>query len=120
MTSIRLPMEVDAGIGRFRNEANRSAYIRQLMMQVIMTSPGERICRPQFGCGVRRMVFAPNNPASAAFAEVLVYEALTEWVGEYIVVEKIDIESQDATLRISITYRDRETGRTDVLNEELR
>lgn len=120
MTSIRIPIEVDAGVGRFRNEADRSAYIRQLMMQVLLTAPGERINRPQFGCGVRRMVFAPNNPATAALTEVLVYEALTTWVGEYIVVEEIDVTSVEATVTIAVTYRDRETGRTDVLNQEIR
>ena len=120
MTSLRHPLQVDDGLGRLRTERDRSAYIRQLMMQVLLTAPGERVNRPQFGCGVRRMVFAPNNPATTTMAEVLVYEALTTWVGQYIEVERIRVTSVDATLTIEVTYRDRETGRTDVLNQELR
>ena len=54
MTSIRHPFEIDAGLGRVRTEPDRSAYVRQLMLQVLLTSPGERIDRPDFGCGVRR------------------------------------------------------------------
>lgn len=124
MTSVRLPFEIDAGLRRVRTEADRSAYIRQLMMQVLLTSPGERVDRPDFGCGVRRMVFAPNNPATASFTQVLVFQALNDWLGDVIAVEQIDVTadatSGGATLSIAITYRDRETGRTDVLNQEFR
>jgi uncharacterized protein len=119
MTSIRYPFEVDAGLGRVRTEPDRSAYIRQLMLQVLLTSPGERIDRPDFGCGVRRMVFAPNNPATAALTQVLVFQALTTWLGDVIDVREIEVTAEEATLEVAITYRDRETGRTDVLNEVI-
>lgn len=119
MSSIRHPFEVDAGVGRIRTEPDRSAYVRQLMRQVLLTAPGERIDRPTFGCGVRRMVFAPNNPASAALTEVLVYQALNDWLGDVVEVGEIDVHAHDAVLEIAITYRDRETGHTDVLNEVI-
>ena len=120
MSWIRHPFEVDAGVGRVRTEPDRSAYIRQLMLQVLLTSPGERVDRPDFGCGVRRMVFATNNPATAALTQVLVFQALTNWLGDMIDVREIEVTSQEATLEVAITYRDRETGRTDVLNEVIR
>lgn len=119
MTSIRHPFEVDAGTGRVRTESDRSAYVRQLMLQVLLTSPGERVDRPDFGCGVRRMVFAPNNPATAALTQVLVFQALSDWLGDVIEVHEIEVTSEDATLSVTIVYRDRETGITDVLNEVI-
>lgn len=120
MSSIRYPLQVDAAIGRIRTEPSRTAYIRQLMTQVLLTSPGERINRPDFGCGVRRMVFAPNNPAAATMTQVLVYQALSTWLADLIVVERIEVHADVATLRIEVTYRDIETGRSDVLNQEIR
>jgi len=120
MSSIRHPIEVDAAFGRIRTEPVRTAYVRQLMLQLLLTAPGERIDRPTFGCGVRRMVFAPNNPASAALTEVLVFQALSDWLGDVVEVLAIDVASHDAVLEVSITYRDRETGHTDVLNEVIR
>lgn len=120
MTSIHTPMEVDPQSGRFRTETDRSTYVRQLMIQVLMTAPGERINRPQFGCGLRSMVFSPNNPATGALTEVLVYQALTTWVGELIVVEQIEVTPRDSTLAVTITYRDRQSGRSDQLNQEIR
>jgi phage baseplate assembly protein W len=120
MTSIRLPFEIDAGLGRVHTETERTKYIRQLMQQVLLTSPGERIDRPDYGCGVRRMVFAPNNPATATLTQVLVYQALTEWLADVIIVDRIEVHPDVATLSIEITYRDIETGSTDVLNQEFR
>ncbi len=117
--SVRYPFEIDARLGRVRTEPERTRYIRQLMHQVLLTRPGERIDRPGFGCGVRQMVFAPNNPATTTFAEVLVYQALTDWLGDLIVVDRIDVESDAATLSVAITYRDIETGRSDILNAEF-
>lgn len=120
MSSIRHPFEVDAELGRVRTEPARSAYVRQLMLQVLLTSPGERIDRPTFGCGVRRMVFAPNNPASAALTEVLVFQAMSDWLGDVVEVRAIDVHARANLLEVAITYRDRETGHTDVLNEVIR
>ena len=120
MTSIKYPFQIDAGLGRVRAEPERTKYVRHLMQQVLLTSPGERIDRPDFGCGVRRMVFAPNNPATAALTEVLVYQALSTWLADEIVVDRIDVHADVATLSIEITYRDVETGRSDVLNQEFR
>ncbi len=119
MISVYTPIEVDQRSGRFRTEADRSAYIRQLMIQVLMTAPGERINRPQFGCGLRSMVFSPNNPATGALTEVLIYQALTTWVGELIVVERIEVHPTESTLAVTITYRDRESGRSNQLNQEM-
>lgn len=40
--------------------STRPEHIREQIMQVIFTSPGERVFRPEFGFGARRYVFAPN------------------------------------------------------------
>ena len=119
MTSIRFPLEVDTELGRFREEPDRDRYIRQLMLQVLLTTPGERVNRPDFGCGVRAMVFAPNSPAGAALAEVLVHQALTRWVGDLIAIERIATTAEEATLSIEINYRPRHRRDTQVLNVDL-
>ena len=78
--AIKYPFAIDAGGGRAAEEADYEAYIRQLIRQVLMTAPGERINRPDFGAGVRRMVFAPNNPATASLTQTLIYQALSRWL----------------------------------------
>ena len=53
-----------------------------MIRQVLLTTPGERINRPEFGCGVRRMLFAPNSDAAASLAQVSVHDALDAVAGE--------------------------------------
>ena len=60
-TSLRHPFSIDASRGRLARENDFNQHIRQLVMQLLMTSPGERINRPDFGCGVRRLLFAPGG-----------------------------------------------------------
>ena len=56
----------------------RFAHIRQQVEQVLFTSPGERVFRPEFGFGARRHVFEPNAPALWEFAQNRLYGALAD------------------------------------------
>ena len=80
-TSIKHPIAVDLGRGRIAEEENYAEHIEQMMFQVLFTAPGERINRPDFGCGVKRLVFAPNSEVSAAIAQVTIFQALTRVAG---------------------------------------
>src|ERR1041385_8286916 len=84
-------------------------HIRDLIEQVLFTSPGERVNRPTFGCGLNQLVFAPNSPELAAATPLLVQGALQQWLGDLIVVDAVQVESEDATLRVAISYVVRRT-----------
>ena len=85
-------------------EADEAAWIRGLVEQVLFTSPGERVMRPDFGCGLAQLVFAPNSPELAATTQYLVQGALQQWLGELITVEAVAVEAEDATLRVTVQY----------------
>ena len=76
ITAVRYPFAIDAGLGRLEVETDYAEHVEQLILQVLFTNPGERVNRPDFGCGVRRMVFAPARDVSASLAQVSVYQAL--------------------------------------------
>jgi phage baseplate assembly protein W len=84
-------------------------HIRDLIEQVLFTSPGERVNRPTFGCGLNQLVFAPNSPELAAATQFLVQGALQQWLGDLIVVDSLQVESVDSTLRVTISYLVRRT-----------
>ena len=117
--ALKYPFAIDAGGGRAAEESDYEAYIRQLIRQVLLTAPGERINRPNFGAGVRRMVFAPNNPATASLTQTLIYQALNQWLGSVIKVEEISVSAENETLLITIHYMIIQRGVTRVLNEEV-
>ena len=102
--AIRFPLGIDAGTGRLAEERSYDAHVRQLIMQVLFTAPGERINRPEFGCGVRRMLFAPNSDVSANLAQVTVLDALERWLGTAIRVDDVTVEARDEVLAVGVSY----------------
>jgi phage baseplate assembly protein W len=89
-------------------------HIRDLIEQVLFTSPGERVNRPTFGSGVMQLLFAPNSDALASATQLTVQGALQQWLGELTLVESVDVESDDAILRVHVRYVVRRTQQRQV------
>jgi phage baseplate assembly protein W len=71
---------------------------------VLFTSPGERVNRPTFGCGLLQLVFAPNSDELATATQFLAQGALQTWLGELIQVEAVQVRSDDSTLEVTVQY----------------
>ena len=102
--SIKYPFALDRGAHTLMEEQDFSAHVRQLILQVLFTSPGERMNRPDFGCGLRRMVFAPNSEATASLTQVTVFQALQKWLGSMIEVLDVKVKAVDEKLQVNIVY----------------
>jgi phage baseplate assembly protein W len=79
-------------------------HIRDMIEQILFSSPGERVNRPDFGCGVQRLVFAPNSDAMAAATQVIVQGSLQQWMGDLIEVEGVDVQNVDSSLTVLVQY----------------
>lgn len=79
-------------------------HIRELIEQVLFTTPGERVNRPEFGSGLAQLVFAPNSDELASATQFLVQGALQQWLGELIQVDGVRVESEDSALRVTVEY----------------
>ena len=90
-------------------DAADEPHIRELIEQLLFTSPGERVNRPGFGTGLLQLVFAPNSPELAAATQFMVQGALQQWLGELIHVEAVEVTSDDARLRVQVRYVVRRT-----------
>lgn len=119
-TSLRYPLGVDVSRGRIAQETDYDSHIEQLVMQVLMTAPGERINRPDFGCGVKRLVFAPGGDISATLAQTVVYQALLRWLGTAISVHEVTARAEDSTLFIRVGYLVKAHGERRYLNLQVR
>ena len=102
--AIRFPFAVDESRGRLAGEPDYVAHVEQLIRQVLLTDPGERINRPDFGCGIRRMLFTPNSEVTAGLAQVTIFQALDRWLGEVIQVDRVEVRSLEEVLDITIAY----------------
>ena len=96
-------------------ETTDDEHIRDLVEQVLFTTPGERVNRPTFGSGVLQLIFAPNSQTLAAATQMTVQGALQQWLGELIQVEAVDVQSEDSKLQVLVQYTVRRTQkrRTD-------
>jgi phage baseplate assembly protein W len=104
---VHFPYQFD-GRGRTR-EADEAAWIRGLIEQVLFTAPGERVMRPDFGSGLRELVFAPNSPELAATTQFLVQGALQQWLADLITVEAVEVEAVESRLSVTVQYLIRRT-----------
>ena len=87
-------------------------HVRDMIEQLIFTNPGERVNRPDFGSGLRQMVFAPNSPELAAALQFTLQAALDRWLGDIIEVQRLEVTSDDAVLSVHIGYVVRRTRAT--------
>lgn len=102
------PLRID-GQGRSRRTGHRD-HVRDLVHQVLFTSPGERVMRPDFGCGLRTLVFMPNSDALATATQALVKSALQSWLANEIQVESVEVRAEDERLHVEVAYSIRVTG----------
>jgi len=91
-------------------ETDDADHVRDLIAQVLFTSPGERVMRPDFGSGLLQLVFAPGSDLLAATTQMLVQGALQQWLGDRILVEAVSVEAEDAILRVTVEYVSRGDG----------
>lgn len=89
--------------------ATDDEHLRAMIERVIFTTPGERVNRPTFGSGLLQLVFAPNSAELASATQFLVQGALQQWLGDVILVEEVQVTSEDATVRVAVTYTVRQT-----------
>ncbi len=117
--SIRYPFSIDSGNGTLAEETDYSRHVEQMIRQVLFTNPGERINRPDFGCGIRRMVFAPNSEVNANLSQVLINQSLEKWLGTVIEVVEIQVKNIEEKLEIKIVYLMRATQQRKYLNLDV-
>jgi hypothetical protein len=110
--NVYFPYQFD-GRGRTQ-EARLQDYIKQLVEQVLFTSPGERVNLPDFGSGLLQLPFAPNSMEMAAATQFTVQAALQKWLGSYLKVQSVVASAQEGVLTVTVTYTPLSTEVTQV------
>ena len=98
-------------INSVSGQAAQSPYgihVDQMIRQVLLTSPGERADLPEFGCGLRQLLFAPNSDALQATTRLIVQKSLDRWLGDQIEVKNVLVSSgpggDDSQILVQIEY----------------
>lgn len=92
-------------------QAGYATHVDQMVRQLLLTSPGERVNLPQFGCGLRSLVFAPDSDALAATVQLRVIQGLNQWLAGIVNVVSVVVGGgpggavlEPGTLEVTVTY----------------
>lgn len=102
MAQFAFPFQID-GRGR-TSGAHDDAHVKQLIEQLLFTSPGERVNRPTFGTAIRQMVFAPISDETSAALQFMLQGALQQWLGDVIQISGVAVKAADSTLQVTVQY----------------
>lgn len=104
------PLRIDGG-SQQAAQAPYAAHVEQMIEQVLLTSPGERVDLPQFGCGLRALVFAPLTDSLRASLQIQVTHALGRWLAGVVEVTSVDVETsqthaalEPGTVQVTVSY----------------
>jgi phage baseplate assembly protein W len=102
------PFDIDSR-GHIKTSAEDD-HIRDMIHQILFTNPGERVNRPDFGCGLLQMIFMPNSDVLATATQFTVQGALQRWLDDLILVEQVRVKSEEERLEVTVVYKRRDNG----------
>lgn len=99
--------------GRSAAPQSDTDHIRDELLQLLLTSPGERLFLPEFGGGVRRLVFEPASDVLRGVVKARITNALSRWLSQRLTVELIDVTFDSPTAQLEVTVKYRPAGSPD-------
>jgi phage baseplate assembly protein W len=99
--------------GRTAAPVSDAEHVRDELLQLLLTSPGERLFLPEFGGGVRKLVFEPASDVMRNVVKARITQALSRWLGQRLTVELIDVTWDDAASVLEVTIKYRPAGSPD-------
>lgn len=111
---LSFPFRIGGG-GRMAAVNTLEEHVRDEIVQLILTNPGERPFLVDFGGGVRRLVFEAADDATAAMAKAGITQAINRWLGHRVTLEYINVKVENSTITVDIRYRLAGTEDTRVL-----
>jgi phage baseplate assembly protein W len=106
-TDYTFPFSIDP-VSRQAAQSPYATHVDQMIRQVLLTTPGERADLPEFGCGLRQLLFAPNSDALQATTQLMVQRSLKQWLGNQISVQNVTVTpgpgGDYSQILVQITY----------------
>lgn len=91
--------------GRTATHASVADHVRDEVIQLLLTNPGERPFIPPFGGGVRRLIFEPASDVLRGMTKARITQSLTTWLGHRLTLEHLEVTFIDSTIEVEIKYR---------------
>jgi phage baseplate assembly protein W len=101
-----------------------AAHVAQMIRQFLLTTPGERVCLPDFGGGLRRILFSPKTSALASTTELMIRQGLDKYLGQHIDVVRVTVSEPadlgDGAFQVFVEYTLLETQTSETIILQMR
>jgi phage baseplate assembly protein W len=111
---LSFPFRVGAD-GRTAQVTREDEHVRDELIQLLLTTPGERPFVVDFGGGVRRLVFEPADPGAQGLVKATITQAVRNWLGHRVELDALEVTIADSTITVDVAYRLAGTEETRVL-----
>ena len=101
--------------GRAVQVATLEDHVRDELVQLILTNPAERLFLPEFGGGVRRLVFENIDETTGAMVKAVLTRSISRWIGHRVTLEDLTVIIENETIAVDLKYRIAGTEDTRVL-----
>jgi len=101
---LAFPFRIGAD-GRTVTPATDGDHVRDEVLQLLLTDPGERPFVTELGGGVRRLTFEPASDALRGVTKARITQALSRWLGHRLTVEALEVELEGERIDVLVTFR---------------
>lgn len=101
---LAFPFRIGAD-GRTAAPASDADHVRDEVLQLLLTALGERPFVPEFGGGVRKLVFEPASDVLRGIVKARITQALSRWLGQRLTLEMLEVTFSGERIEIDIKYR---------------
>ena len=91
--------------GRTATVASLEDHVYGEVIQLLLTNPGERLFLPDFGGGVRRLVFEGAGQSTEALAKAMISQAISRWLDKRVTLQELSVTRSDSALIVDLVYR---------------
>jgi len=91
--------------GRTAEVSTLEEHVRDELVQLLLTNPGERLFLPEFGGGVRRLIFENIDETTGAMTKALITQAISRWIGHRVTLEDLKVDIENETIEVDLKYR---------------
>ena len=116
---LSFPFRVGAS-GRAAQISTLEEHVCDELIQLLLTNPAERLFLPDFGGGVRRLVFESADDATAGMAKAVITQSVTRYLGHRVTLEELTVTAHDETIEVDLKYRIAGTEDTRILRFQRR
>lgn len=102
--AMRFPFHIGSRGCTATADSSEDLYVRDLLEQVLLTSPSERVNRPDFGSGLLGMVFAPGGDVLQAALQANVQAALQRFLSDVVMVQAVRVSVEESAVEVTVQY----------------